>query len=747
MFANFASRRHFNGPLRAVSPVEHDYVDVDWKLASKQARKHSDPISTPSHNSQKLIEYINRSFIGCAPKSHVSIKESLALFAIEAISLFIPLFYILSVLSLLVFAAYFFSGPMIEYFLLNDYLHTTYWACPAVLSVGLLYVLLRPIFGGFRSYHGRVLLRQEAPALFSLVENLSRYLDVATPKRIEINNETAIRVDAYAGINSIYRDEYKLIIGAPLLMSLSLNELSALIAHELAHFQSKQKKIAFYLIHHVSEWLYYRATGHDKRYQALLKKIQKEKLPLYEFYELWFWQRLHLGQQYLFMCLFRWHRYLTAWKCRQIEFETDAVARTVSGSDAFKVMFKGLRATQFAQNEVSLQNDWAWKDGYLLDDYALAVALEAKKVLQGSHDKIEEAYHKTISYFCPNDAERIHKAQDCSLKGVFNANVASKFLLEDASRLSKDLTLLDYEANGIVDANKFCVPSQKIRKLKHLRAVSLKNASLYFNNRSDGRILKFEPSSVGDVLQLSVVESIDQIRSGIPDERKLRFSALDLSRRIRKSYVIERLRASKLPVDKYIEGIPSKKEATGYLQYMQEQYVNVIKKIECVDQVYYQRAHEAMNVLDAYTRSKVHQSFQNLELYCQVRSVYSQLLLSYKPLNLIANGLRVGVNIRTLRAGVAEKRLTWDQLQLFRAELENRPIKVSLHGRFVHIITYIDDKLGSLPQRSESLSVMAMAEYLHHLIQLLEFQYNKWQGQLASTLIEFERKNGISQVI
>lgn len=744
VFANFAAKRHFNGPLRAVSPVADNLGEIDWKLASKQARKKGD-VHGVSHNSQKLIQYIQTSLKGHAPAETLSMKESLELLWVEAVSLLIPLLYIAAVLGVLGFSAVFFSGPMIASIVEEDYLTATHWACPAVLSLGFLYILLRPIFGGFRSYHGRVLRHHEAPALFELVQVMSRHLKVKPPKRIEINNETALRVDAYSGVNSIYRDEYKIIIGAPLLMSLSLNELSAMVAHELSHFRSKQKKVAFYLMHHVSEWLYFRASGQDKRHQNLLKRMQKENISFYEYGELWVWQRIHLFQQWTFSFLFHIHRQLTAWKCCQIEFETDEQAIAVAGSHSFKAMFKSLRSAQFAQKSVSTQNDWAWKDGFLLDDYALAVALEAKKIPESGVQAIVKGFSRHISAFCPSDAQRITNAKNHP--GLLKANVAARFLLEQPYDVSKQLTLLDYESNGIKDAHKFCVPSDKIRALKIKKEKGLAHVKRYFDGRSDARILKFEPSHERDVLQFDIQRSIDFIRDNRVEDRKLQSSANNLYKRIQKTYILERLRASKLPVNKYMpHEVVAKKDAQAYLEYMQTQHASIIKQMESMDQVFYQRANETMNLLDGASRAKVMQAFHNLELFCQVRKTVEILRLSYQPLALIVGGLHNGASTRVLQAGANEKQLTWDILQALRAELKTRPIRVGIHGKMVHIMTYLDYKLGALPERSSQMSISAMAEYLDQLLQLLDFQCHKWQGQLAVMFNEFEYNNGITQV-
>ncbi|MFY0641375.1 MAG: M48 family metallopeptidase [Bermanella sp.] len=745
MFANFAAKRHFNGPLRAVSPVAENHAEINWKQASKQVKKRLASDVTVSANSTKLIHYLQSSFKGRSPREVIGFKESCQLMWVEAVSLLIPFLYIASVLCVFGFAVLFFSEPMIINVVEENYLLAAHWSCPTVLCLGFIYILLRPVFGGFRSYHGRVLLRHEAPALFELVQQMSRHLNVRPPKRIEINNETAVRVDAYAGVNSIYRDEYKIIIGAPLLMSLSLNEFSAMIAHELSHFRSKQKKVAFYLMHHVSEWLYFRASGQDKRHQNLLRRMQKENVPFYEYAELWVWQRIHLFQQCIFSFLFHVHRKLTAWKCRQIEFETDSQAVKIAGTKAFKAMFKRLRSAQFAQKAVSSQNDWAWKEGFLLDDYAKAVALEVHKITPASSQAIQDSFDKEISYFCPNDAQRMANVKN--EVGLLKAEVAARFLIENPFNLSKELTLLDYKANHINGAEKFCVSSDKIRALKEKKDSGLKSAKRYFDGRGDNRIFKFEPTDERDVAQFDIQTSIDFIRNNRVEDRKHNTAATNLFGRIEKAYIIERLRASKLPVHKYMpHEVAPKKDAKAYLEYMQQQYTTVVKHMEAMDQVFYQRAHECMNLLDHQSRSKVVQAFHNLELYCQVRHLVAQLNLTKKPLLLIVNGLHNGASTRVLQAGANEKQLAWELIQQLRVELETRPIQVSIHGKPAQLIKYLDYKLGNLPERSTQMSIMAMAEYVEQFTQLLDFQCHKWQGQLAVMFTQFEYNNGIAQV-
>jgi len=748
MFANFAAKRHLTGPLRAVSPVETD-DDIDWKAITRAntASRARCALPQPSAHAEKISQYVQRCFKHHVPSEDLTLKESASLGWVEIVSLLIPMTYIGAVLSLLSVAIYFFAEPIIGHVVTQDYLAATGWGCLVVLALGLLYVLLAPLFGGFKRYHGRVLQPHEAPALFDLIQALSKSLNVAAPKRIEINNETAMRVDAYAGINSIYRDEYKIVIGSPLLTSMDLPELTAMLAHELSHFQNKHKKVAFYLMHHVSEWLYYRAKGKDKRHQKLLRRMQSERLAFYEYIELWVWQRIHLSQQAIFMAMFSLHRLLTSWKCRQIELETDALAIRMSGSQAFIGMLKKLRLIQLAQSAVSKQNEWAWKEGFLLDNYASAVALEVAKSGSVEFETVKKNWKKECTRFCPDDYVRMQYAHKLNIKPVMNTKVMAKRMVENISKLTHELTLLDYESTGIVSPDRYCLSSEKIRQIKHSKDQLRLQAKRYFDGRVDARIIKFEPTEERDISNFDVQGSIDYIRRYRVEDRKQQASLATLKKQVDEAYVVQRLASSKLPVKQFInEKKAAKLHDPAYLNHLRLKYKQALHHLEVMDQVFYHRACMSKVNLDLKSSSQLEWPFHNLELYAQVRAKVASLEEAYLPLNLIVNGLQYGVTTKILQAGVAEKQIIWQLIMDVRSLLKVRPIQVQLNRKRVHLLSYLDFKLGALPEQSSDMTIQDVAEYTHELISLLRFQYHKWQDQLSVVLTQFEHRNDITPV-
>ena len=107
------------------------------------------------------------------------------------------------------------------------------------------------------------------------------------------------------------------------------------------------------------------------------------------------------------------------------------------------------------------------------------------------------------------------------------------------------------------------------------------------------------------------------------------------------------------------------------------------------------------------------------------------------------NGLHNRVSTKILQAGVSEKQLLWQRLRQLRKALKSRPIQVNLHRNNIHVLAYLDFKLGPLPSDSNQMTVEDMSDYGHKMLTLLEFQYQKWQSQVAVALTRFEKEHQV----
>ena len=272
-------------------------------------------------------------------------------------------------------------------------------------------------------------------------------------------------------------------------------------------------------------------------------------------------------------------------------------------------------------------------------------------------------------------------------------------------------------------------------------------ARRYFDGRIETRVLRFEPSEERDVSQFDIQTSIDYIRRYRVEDRKQQAASANLLKRIHKAYVIQRLVQSKLPLKKYLGNeVLAKGESEAYLEHMRAQYQQALYHMEAMDQVFYQRAFVALNHLDMAARSEALGAFSNLEFYAQVRREVSSINEAYNPLSLIVNSLHNGVSTKILQAGVKEKQQVWRILQELIASLKEKPVKVSLNRRRIHILEYFEVKLGPLPDDSKEITIQELADYVSQLLQLLSFQYHKWQSQVALVMTRFETQNDISPV-
>jgi Zn-dependent protease with chaperone function len=100
---------------------------------------------------------------------------------------------------------------------------------PAGILVASVFATRRPDFVA----PGRLLTRAEAPALFATVEELAARAGTAPPSEIYLDCLPNLAVTEVGGFG---RSRRVMIVGAPLLTFLSVNELRAGIAHELGHF-------------------------------------------------------------------------------------------------------------------------------------------------------------------------------------------------------------------------------------------------------------------------------------------------------------------------------------------------------------------------------------------------------------------------------------------------------------------------------------------------------------------------------
>ena len=180
---------------------------------------------------------------------------------------------------------------------------------------------IRACFFRIRAPEGLRLARSEGRALYDLVEEISRALDAPPVDSITITGGFSATAAVYSPPWR-FRRRRTLVLGLPVLTTLSMAELRAVIAHELAHFSRAHDAFAAWVYRIRRSWLALRA--------ALDRRLAT---PVYVSWVIrWYVPRLNAA---------------SAEVARRHELVADRVAANVSGSraaaDALVVFESGAR--------------------------------------------------------------------------------------------------------------------------------------------------------------------------------------------------------------------------------------------------------------------------------------------------------------------------------------------------------------------------------------------------------------------
>jgi Zn-dependent protease with chaperone function len=149
--------------------------------------------------------------------------------------------------------------------------------------------------------------REEAPALFEMVDGLCTGAAAPRIHRIVLDNELNAAAYQTGGFLSLFGSRRTLILGVPLLRMLNKDEVKAVIAHELGHFSRNHGRLGHWIYRVRAKWDHYlHMQGNDSFVDGGLKAIASWFVP-------YFVSRS------------------SSWS-RQCEFEADAVAARISSA-------------------------------------------------------------------------------------------------------------------------------------------------------------------------------------------------------------------------------------------------------------------------------------------------------------------------------------------------------------------------------------------------------------------------------
>ncbi|MFC3147013.1 M48 family metalloprotease [Piscinibacterium candidicorallinum] len=181
-----------------------------------------------------------------------------------------------------------------------------YW-CLGAAALAFFAWVVRPKL----EFDGEVLARDDAPALFSLIDDVRAKLDVPGRLEVRLNDEFNASAGESRGWFGLIGTKRVLTLGIPLLAALDADDLRAVLAHEFGHFSRRHGRLG--------HWIY-RARSGWRQFAAL----QSEADSILDRAAAW----------YAAQFLPAFERASFA-HCRWCEFEADADAASVVGAASF----------------------------------------------------------------------------------------------------------------------------------------------------------------------------------------------------------------------------------------------------------------------------------------------------------------------------------------------------------------------------------------------------------------------------
>jgi Zn-dependent protease with chaperone function len=239
-----------------------------------------------------------------------------------------------------------------------------FWRVVLGISSGVLCLFL--VKGFFKRQQSDPSMRvevteKEQPALFAFIRQLCRDTRAPFPKRVYLTPEVNAAVFYSSPVRSLFLPTPKnLLIGLGLVNQLNLSEFKAVLAHEFGHFSQKSMKLGSYVYTSnqiIADIVYGRDWLDDA--VAFLRNIDI-RIAIFA----WAFTGVLWGLRKVLEGVFKAINFANSSLSRQMEFNADLVAVSVSGSDA---LIHALARLEFA-NEALMQ---AWRDLTAAADHQL----------------------------------------------------------------------------------------------------------------------------------------------------------------------------------------------------------------------------------------------------------------------------------------------------------------------------------------------------------------------------------------
>lgn len=249
------------------------------------------------------------------------------------------------------------------------------------------------------------------PVLFDFIYSVCDETGAPYPKRVFVNYE--VGAAAFSNGNSFLRlffpTRHNLLLGLGLVNAINLTEFKALLAHEFGHFAQKRWKLAAY-VYTAFAIMNQIVDGYDfidrfiDEWRMIDHPIAIPAMAVYGI--LWCLRRILMGLRYVTF-------YFDQGLSRQMEFNADLVAVSVTGSDApvhllFRILFAERCLNQsIADMQAAMQHDLCTDDMFYHQSHSVDyIRRRERKPRMGEPPALPADVTTTTRVFEPDDDER-----------------------------------------------------------------------------------------------------------------------------------------------------------------------------------------------------------------------------------------------------------------------------------------------------------------------------------------------------
>jgi len=418
----------------------------------------------------------------------------------------------------------------------------------SLFGIGVLAGVIQRMLLATRSNHRYVTLhRDEQPEFYAFVEKISLLVGVTAP--------SVIRLDAQVGLLLKSKElalfqkrggRTELIIGLPLLYSLSVRQLAGVITHAFSGYDARACLNGYPFIAAVNSWLY--RLSNLSTQQQVITYNSRTLLKI-----VWFaqWPFDRIAQQF-FHLLYRLSSAISFNVSRKMDMAADLTSAQVTGSTEFRTTQFKLRALFYGQKSANEALYEGFQRGELSPNYAEHVVKLANSLRLELRPTLIREMEDLVT---PMSRSRV-----VDLGRIVNVERkqfdASCFLLGNATRLlnaldqiSQDVSIKHYQWLGIKNPEAFLHQNSVQEAREQSAAKTL--AQTFCGWESSGRYIRIEGVSLySELSSESRVQDLQNLIvkiSGVQDQiglLSLRYA--NLSDRSQQLHVDKTLTAVKL---------------------------------------------------------------------------------------------------------------------------------------------------------------------------------------------------------